>query len=939
MRHISLSIGAKIILLNGVILLLMAGSLLHIFTELGKANEVIQEQKKIMRQLETVSNAANAFSQLRYWMTDLALSWQNDAEDHAMENKTQLDNLFRILEKENPSLVTELAPKVESFTNKFMSSVDAYIDGNRVLGNAMVSAGRNEAHFIEEELNKLVYASELRVEKAGEKLVAANADIRNLSLALIIIATALSAVFSLFFSRNMTRRLQTLMAPMKAIAGGDLKQETLAIESKDEIGQLTLAYNEMASSMQHMAQQADDIAKGQFEAEYGLKGDLAIAFEQMKEELKNKKNYEIREKHLVIDLLEQEKREARERQKGENKIKSILDNAMDGIITIDDHGIVQSFNLAAESIFGYSFNDVIGKNINQLMPEPDKTQHDEYLHRYLSGGLPKILGVTREVIAQRKDGVIFPLELSVSKVPHGDTLEFIGIVRDIGERTRMRNELEQFNADLENSNEILQFEVLDHEKTVEKLKIAKGAAESANSAKSMFLANMSHEIRTPMNAVFGYSQILQRDKTLNTEQKRAVNNILNSGQHLLELINDILDISKIEAGRIKLTTKDFSLNNLIDDLSIIFKLRCDEKNISWNINRFDNDSNWVNGDAAKVKQILINLLGNAVKFIQAGEISLNLKNVSKDIICFDVIDTGPGIPIEFQENIFEPFRQSEEGIKKGGTGLGLAISKKQAELMEGSLTLHSKVGEGSRFTLSLPLPTAKASPTEEFNRNKKIIHLAKGQSLKALVVEDLELNREVLTKLLMDIGIDVVEALNGQEGCEKAHEYKPDIIFMDIRMPVMGGFEAINIIRKDFSSEQMKIVIVTASALAHEQEDYERKADSFIFKPFQSEEIFECLYKFFDLEFEYEEDNKEVESEILMTSSSIDFSNTQLSLNTFQSLLLAAKSGNVSRFEKILKELEPTIESDKFIIKQLLAISQAYDLKKAGKILKEFLDD
>ncbi len=651
-----------------------------------------------------------------------------------------------------------------------------------------------------------------------------------------------------------------------------------------------------------------------------------------KEELEKHQNHL---EKLVKELNEK----TEELQERETHIKAILDNAMDGIITIDEHGIVQSFNLAAENVFGYSIKEVIGKNINQLMPEPDKSKHDEYMNRYLSGGEPQILGIAREVIAKRKDGSTFPMELSVSQMYQGDSSLFIGIVRDIEERTRMRKELEQFSADLERTNKSLQKEILEHKKAEEDLVVAKMTAEKANAAKSIFLANMSHEIRTPMNAVFGYSQILKRDKGLNGEQKKSVENIISSGQHLLELINDILDISKIEAGRIRLNSTDFSLNNLMSDLSVIFKLRCDEKKISWNINRSDNGSNWVKGDAGKIKQILINLLGNAVKFTESGEITLNVKKGKRDIFIFEVIDTGPGIPPEALENIFEPFRQSEQGIKKGGTGLGLAISEKQAELMDGKLTVISEVNKGSQFTLNLPLLPAEESTHNELERGRKISRLAKGQSLKALIVEDLELNRDVLKKLLLGIGVDVEEAENGMIGCEKVKTYKPDIIFMDIRMPVMDGFEAINNIRSQFTSEELKIVIVTASALAHEQEDYEKRADSFIFKPFQAEEIFECIYKLMNVEFEYEEVEKEPDAKVMIPVSDIDFSNTKLLKETFQKLRRAAKSGNVGKFEKIIGEIEPTTENDQILIKQFLAKAKSYNLKEVAKILEEHLDE
>ncbi|MBL4665301.1 MAG: hypothetical protein JKY23_05050, partial [Nitrospinaceae bacterium] len=208
MKRFSLGIGAKIILLNGVTLLLLGGALLHVYNELGKATQIIEEQKSSLHRLETVSSALTTFSQLRYWMTDLAVSWQNEAEDSAMAERAKLEKIFSGLNKTDPQLITKLQPEVDSFFEKLMGSVDAYIDGNRVLGNSMVSDGRASANNIEDELNKLVSAAKLSANNAGEKVLEANAAIRSVSLILIVIATALAAILSLWFSRSMAARLK-----------------------------------------------------------------------------------------------------------------------------------------------------------------------------------------------------------------------------------------------------------------------------------------------------------------------------------------------------------------------------------------------------------------------------------------------------------------------------------------------------------------------------------------------------------------------------------------------------------------------------------------------------------------------------------------------------------------------------------------------------------
>ncbi len=321
MKRLNLNIGMKIILLNGLILVLMAGALLYIFNELGKANDVIQAQANSMKRLEAVSSASNTFSQFRYWMTDLAVSWQNEAEDHAMAEKDKLEKIFASLKKSNPKLVAELAPKVESFTEKLMSSVDAYIDENRVLGNSLVSEGRSDALKIDEELNKLLATVKLEVKNSGKRVADANASIRNVSLILIVLATALCAVLSFIFSRSLAKQLRELTTVMGKIAEGDIRQENLIVQSTDEIGQLRMSFNQMTDAMNEIARQAEDIAAGRLDGQYKLKGDLAGAFQQMTRELEEKKKSEEREKQLAIENQERERQEALELQQRQEREK------------------------------------------------------------------------------------------------------------------------------------------------------------------------------------------------------------------------------------------------------------------------------------------------------------------------------------------------------------------------------------------------------------------------------------------------------------------------------------------------------------------------------------------------------------------------------------------------------------------------------------------
>jgi len=408
-------------------------------------------------------------------------------------------------------------------------------------------------------------------------------------------------------------------------------------------------------------------------------------------------------------------------------------------------------------------------------------------------------------------------------------------------------------AQLAAANDALSEEILERKRIEQSLRQAEETAKNANRAKSEFLANMSHELRTPLNGILGYAQILKKSRDLTAQQQQGLNVIAHCGEHLLTLINDILDLSKIEARKMELHVSTFHFLNFLEGVSEICRVRAEQKDIAFVCNVCSPLPTAIRADEKRLRQVLLNLLGNAIKFTEAGKVALKVSQ-HKGKLRFQVEDTGVGIAAGQLEAIFLPFQQTGSVKRQAeGTGLGLAISRTWVELMGGELHVKSELGQGSTFWFDLELPEVSDPATVKKETEQAIVGF-EGKTRKVLVVDDKLQNRCILVGLLSPLGFDVIEASNGQECLEKAIDFQPDLILTDLAMPVMDGFELTRRIRQ--IPELQSIVVIATSASVFDQDQQQSLGvgcNAFIPKPIREKQLLEQLQIHLNLQWIYDQ--------------------------------------------------------------------------------------
>ncbi|NWF35405.1 ATP-binding protein [Mariprofundus sp. KV] len=461
-----------------------------------------------------------------------------------------------------------------------------------------------------------------------------------------------------------------------------------------------------------------------------------------------------------------------------------------------------------------------------------------------------------EIIKERTDA------LQKSRLAAISVMEDINIQRHQTEEARQA--LETLNSELQDEVKIRKAKESELRRKEALLRQAKSGAEQASRSKSIFLANMSHELRTPLNAILGFSQLLQMDPAMSEASKANLQTINRSGAHLLTLINDVLDMSKIEAGKIDLQNDSFNFDELIREAIDMMVVRASSKGISLGLDADSNYPKFIYADAAKIRQILINLLSNAVKFTEQGAVSLHISTEAPNeqgefTLTGSVTDSGIGIAAKDLDKVFAPFEQivqkGEEKIDQKGTGLGLSLCKQFIEMMDGHIEVQSKLNEGSTFTFSIRVKEATASEIEEITPATKGLPtgLAAGQkAIKVLIAEDDTANAIILESVLRKAGLQTLVVANGEEAIAQFKAWKPDLICMDRRMPVMDGKEATRHIRQEPGGGDVKIIAVTAVAFREErQQMFDAGCDDLVKKPYAFEEIFQAIERNIEIEFSY----------------------------------------------------------------------------------------
>jgi len=595
-----------------------------------------------------------------------------------------------------------------------------------------------------------------------------------------------------------------------------------------------------------------------------------------------------------------------------------FDNSPDAIEWINSDGRLIYVNDVECQMLGYSQEELLHLSIPDIDPNfPQDKWYEIWEH------VKSTSGFAIETLHKRKDGSVFPVEVRGVYLCFNELEYLCSFARDITERKQAE----------------------------QKLLEAKQAAELANQAKSTFLANMSHELRTPLNGILGYAQILLRDKQLNSDQREGIKVIQRSGDYLLTLINDVLDLAKIEANRIELYITDIYFTEFLQGIVELFQMRAEQKGISFYFNRLSYLPEGIRSDEKRLRQVLINLLGNAVKFTKQGGVTFKV-GYHEDRIRFQIEDTGVGIAHGELDKIFDPFQQvGDEKYRAEGTGLGLSITKRLVEMMGGILGVTSELDRGSIFWVDLALEESEYLIKSTHEKHMLVtgyraLRRSAGHQYKLLIVDDKWENRSVLSKLLEPLGFELLEAIHGLDGLEKLQELAatqqnyPDLILTDLVMPVLDGFELTRRLKKSIELKHIPVIAATASVFDCDQtESLSAGCSDFLTKPIRFELLLEVLQKYLELEWLYETDSVRIQRLTATVSSDNSQEIPIASCLTSQQAANLYDLGMMGDIEGILEQvalLEQDSQPTSFT-QQLRHLAEQFHIDEICDLVKPFL--
>ncbi|TKB75527.1 MAG: response regulator [Nitrospira sp.] len=540
----------------------------------------------------------------------------------------------------------------------------------------------------------------------------------------------------------------------------------------------------------------------------------------------------------------------------ESRLRKTIDTALDAVVTIDAGGAIVTWNIQAEVIFGWSEQEVVGEPLESIIiPARYREAHRQELAQFRESRETSLLNRRVELTAMRKDGAEFPVEWSMTAISVDGGYVLSSFIRDITERKQAEEAQGKYRAQLE-------LEAVMRTETLKALEEAKNLAEAASKVKSEFLAHISHEIRTPMNGILGMTELL-RQTPLSTKQGHFVDTVYRSGAALLKLLNDVLDLSKVEAGKVELERIRFDLNKTVREVVDLFVDQAEGKGIELTCVLDESVPSVLQGDPVRLQQVLMNLVSNALKFTEHGSVTLTVTieegSASHATVRFEVQDTGIGVAPDAHAKIFHPFSQADGSTarKFGGTGLGLSIVKQLILLMEGTVGVKSEAGQGATFWCTARLAKVSGSTREAGKRFPErrgvLLPTAPPQlpdpritGARILLAEDNPVNREVAVCMLEQLGCQVMAVEHGQEAVMQAESSQFDLVLMDCQMPAMDGFSATKAIREgeQRTGRHMTIVALTAHAIDnHRERCLAAGMDDYMSKPFTQAELGEMVQR------------------------------------------------------------------------------------------------